>query len=127
MTRILFDTDVIIDYLRGDKQAIHYFESCDVDFYISVITIAELYSGVKGDQEREELDYFLLIFTVFPVTTEIAVEGGILRQRWHDSHGMGLADALIASTANVHEMNLVSLNEKYFGMLDFLIVPYRKV
>ena len=126
MTRVLFDTDVIIDYLRGNKQAIHYFESCDFDFYISAITIAELYSGVKGDQEREDLDFFLSLFTVLPVTAEIAVEGGILRQTWHVCHGMGLADALIASTAKVHEMNLASLNEKHFGMLDFLIVPYRK-
>lgn len=76
MTRILFDTDVIINYLRGDQQAIHYFESYDGDLCISAITIAELYSGVKGDQEREELDYFTSIFTVIPVTTEIAIKTG---------------------------------------------------
>lgn len=126
MTRILFDTDVIIDYLRGDKQAINYLESFDSDFYVSAVTIAELYSGVKGDQEREELDYFTSLFTVLPVTSEIAVIGGLLRQTWHASHGMGLADALIAATANFHKMNLASLNEKHFGMLETLLVPYRK-
>lgn len=127
MTRALFDTDVIIDYLRGDKQAIDYFESFDGDFYISAITIAELYSGVKGVQEREELDYFTSLFSVLPLTSEIAIVGGLLRKKWHASGGMGLADALIAATANVHKMSLISLNEKHFGMLENLLVPYRKV
>lgn len=126
MTRALFDTDVIIDYLKGNKQAIDYFDTFEGDYYISAVTLAELYSGIKGAQEREELDYFTSLFTVFALTKELAIEGGLLRQKWHASHGMGLADALIAATANVHEMSLVSLNEKHFGMLEYLLVPYRK-
>jgi len=126
MARTLFDTDVIIDFLRGHRKAVGFFESYDGNFYVSAITIAELYSGVKEEQEREELDYFLSLFTVIPVSGDIAAKGGILRQKWHGSHGMGLADALIAATARSHKMTLFSLNEKHFGMLDFFRVPYRK-
>jgi predicted nucleic acid-binding protein len=126
MARILFDTDVIIDYLRGNRKAVDFFETFDGEFNVSAITIAELYSGVKGEQEREELNYFLSLFTVIPVTGDIAAEGGLLRQKWHGSHGMGLADALIAATASSHKMKLISLNEKHFGMLGFLSIPYRK-
>ncbi|MDZ7755784.1 type II toxin-antitoxin system VapC family toxin [Rhodohalobacter sp.] len=126
MDRYLFDTDVIIDYLRGNETAIHFFDSFEGDFHISVISIAELYSGVKGEQELKDMDYFISIFSVNSVTKEIAVEAGKLRQNWHKSHGMGLADALIAATAGVEQMKLFSLNEKHFRMLKYLEVPYQK-
>ncbi len=126
MSRFLFDTDVIIDYLRGYREAVNFFQSFDDDFNVSAITIAELYSGVKDEEEKKELEYFVSLFNVIPVSVEIAVEGGYLRQAWYESHGMGLADALIAATAGLNKMHLVSLNEKHFGMLGFLSVPYRK-
>jgi len=126
MNRFLFDTDVIIDYLRGNKLAIEYFESIDGEFHLSAITIAELYTGLIGEEERTQLEYFLSLFNIIPISKEIATEGGLLRQQWHKSHGTGLADALIAATASSHKMTLISLNEKHFGMLEFLTVPYRK-
>lgn len=126
MERSLFDTDIIIDYLRGDKKAVQFFDSFEGEFCVSAITIAELYSGVKGDEEEKDLNYFLSLFGVYPVNNEIAIAGGRLRNKWYESHGMGLADALIAATAGIHGMKLISLNKKYFGMLDNLEVPYKK-
>lgn len=93
MNRFLFDTDVIIDYLRGNKPAI---------------------------------EYFLSLFDIIPVSKEIATEGGQMRQKWHKSHGTGLADALIAATATTNSLTLISLNKEHFGMLEALHVPYRK-
>ena len=58
MESYLFDTDVMIDYLRGNEAGINFFNSFEGIFQISAISIAELYSGVKGEQERKELDYF---------------------------------------------------------------------
>lgn len=126
MSQYLFDTDVIIDYLRGDKRAIHFLKTFSDEFHTSAITIAELHAGVKEGEETENLNYFLSLFTIHPVTNKIAEKGGSLRRRWHKSHGMGLADALIAATAEVNNMKLISLNEKHFGMLDNLEVPYKK-
>jgi len=126
MDRFLFDTDLIIDYLRGNETAINFFDSFEGDFHISAISIAELYSGVKESQERRDLDYFISLFEVHPITKVIAIDAGALRQNWYKSHGMGLADALIAATADFNQMKLLSLNEKHFGMLNFLQVPYRK-
>lgn len=126
MNRFLFDTDVIIDYLRGNKQAIEYFKTIDGEFHLSAITIAELYTGVKGEEERNKLEYFLSLFNIIPVSKEIATEGGQLRQKWHKSHGTGLADALIAATATSNSLTLISLNKKHFGMMETLHVPYKK-
>lgn len=93
---------------------------------MSAITIAELYSGLKGRKEKSDLEYFLSLFDVIPVSKDIATEAGLLRRKWHRSHDMGLADALIAATAASNNMTLYSLNEKHYGMLDILEVPYRK-
>ncbi|MUG93054.1 hypothetical protein F7734_11635 [Scytonema sp. UIC 10036] len=42
--RLLIHTDVLIDYLRGQPQAIQYLESLTESLLVSSITIAELYS-----------------------------------------------------------------------------------
>lgn len=122
MDQYLFDTEVIIDYLRGNREAVNFFRSLEGDFHVSAITIAELWSGVKGEEEKAKLGYFLSLFDVLPISREIAIEGGMLRNRWHQSHGMGLADALIAATAISKGLTLISLNEKHYGMMEVLKV-----
>lgn len=45
--RLLIDTDVLIDYLRNRHEAVAYLETAAEPLLISVVTIAELYAGVK--------------------------------------------------------------------------------
>ncbi len=127
MTRyqgLLLDTDILIDYLRNRPEAVTYLDSLDEDLEISVITAAELYAGVREGAERAKLDTFLLAFVVIPLDSAIAVRGGLLRRDYGKSHGMGLADALIAATALVRQVQLVSLNRKHFPMLPDIRTPY---
>lgn len=74
--RLLIDTDVLIDYLRGRPEAVAYLESLSEDLLISAITIAELYAGVRDGKERSQLDIFISAFEVAPTTREVAVKGG---------------------------------------------------
>ncbi len=126
MPQYLFDTDVIIDYLRGIDQAVKLFETFDSEFTTSAVTVAELYTGIKGDAEQHDLAYFLSLFTILPLTEEVAKEAGSMRRTYFKSHGMGLADAMIAATAQAHELTLVSLNARHFSMLDNMFIPYKK-
>ena len=123
--RLVLDTDVLVDYLRGHKKAIAYLEGVKGPILTSAITVAELYAGVRDGEERAVLDRFLLAFDIAPVDDEIAKKGGIYRRNYGTSHGIGLADALIAATAELKQAKLVTLNEKHFPMLD-VYVPYRK-
>jgi len=75
--KVLIDTDVIIDYLRGNDAAIFYLESANSRLAVSVITVAELFSGVREGKERETLDVFLSAFELTPLTEDIAVKGGL--------------------------------------------------
>ncbi|HEY0783196.1 MAG TPA: type II toxin-antitoxin system VapC family toxin [Thermoanaerobaculia bacterium] len=123
---LLFDTDVLIDYLRGEKAAVQLLEDRLEPLLISAITVAELFAGVREGKERASLDRFLLAFQVVPLDVDIAHQGGLYRRDYGKSHGCGLADALIGATAMQRNARLVSLNRRHFPMLSDVWVPYRK-
>jgi predicted nucleic acid-binding protein len=58
--RLLLDTDVLIEYLRGRPKAIEYLEGLTSDLCISAVSVAELFAGIKGDAEERSLEQFLL-------------------------------------------------------------------
>ncbi len=123
---LLIDTDVIVDYLRGQADAVSYMEGLNDPLLISAVTVAELYFGVREGDERTALDKFISAFGLVPVDEAIAVKGGLYRRDYRKSHGVGLADALIAATAEVRGATLVTLNKKHFPMLASITVPYTK-
>lgn len=122
---LLLDTDVLVDYLRGLQKATHYLDERTEPLFISTITVAELYAGVREGKEQSALDRFMLAFEVVPVDAEIAKKGGLYRRKYGPSHGTGLADALIAATTEIKQARLVTLNERHFPMLE-VHVPYQK-
>jgi predicted nucleic acid-binding protein len=125
--RLLIDTDVLIDYLRGQVEAVSYLESLTEALLVSAVTVAELYAGVREGAERVALDEFIRAFEIVPVDEDVAIKGGLYRRDYGRSHSTGLADALIAATADLRQAELVSLNKKHFPMLASVIVPYQKV
>ena len=125
--RLLLDTDVLIDYLRDRPEAISYVENLTGELMISAATVAELYAGVREGTERTKLETFLKVFHAVPIDDEIARQGGLYRRDYKKSHSTGLNDALIAATAELLQVPLVTLNKKHFPMLANVIVPYQKV
>jgi predicted nucleic acid-binding protein len=123
---MLVDTDVIIDYLRGQVDALAFLENLTEPLLISVITVAELYAGVREGPEREALDTLISVFERVDVDPEIAVASGLFRREFGKTHNVGLADALIAATAQSRHATLVTLNRKHFSMLADINVPYQK-
>ncbi len=107
---LLIDTDVLIDYLREQGDAVRYLESMQDKPLISVITVTELYAGVREGKERKRLDKFISAFEVVLVDLNISVKGGLFRRDYGKSHNTGIADALIAATAETQKASLVTLN-----------------
>ena len=123
--RLLFDTTILVDHLRGNKDARSFIKSTQDAKCISVITRAELFAGVFDADEQAKVEALLSMFRVFDITPRIAEQGGYFKRDFQPSHGTGLADALIAATADIHAAQLVTLNVKHFPMLDDVLVPYR--
>ena len=126
LTRYLIDTDVLIEYLRGSDQAAEFLEELEGDLLISAITVAELFSGARGSDELDALDQFIQAFEVVPVDEPLARAGGQLRQEYRASHGVGLADALIASSAMDREAELVTFNRGHYPMVEDVTVPHER-
>jgi len=124
---LVVDTDVLIDYLRDQPQAVAFLESTEQPLATSVITVAELYAGVRDGEERQRLDGFVAAFDVLTLDSpQPAQRAGLWRRQYGPSHGTGLADALIAACAEAAGATLVTLNRRHFPMLAEVLVPYAK-
>lgn len=93
-----------------------------------MITVAELQVGVSECKERATLHGLLDSFRILSLDAEIARCGGLWRRDFGRSHGVGLNDALIAATAETHQLPLATLNLKHYPMLDGeqVFAPYLK-
>jgi predicted nucleic acid-binding protein len=123
---VFVDTDVLVDYLRGVRQAVEAVTSHQARIALSAVVVAELYAGVKGEKEQAQLDAFVSLFRVAPVTAAIARRGGLHRRNYRQSHGVGLPDALLAATAESEHAELLTLNVRHFPMLKGLAPAYVK-
>jgi predicted nucleic acid-binding protein len=124
--RLLLDTDVLIDFLRGQPQAVQLLEDTDCEFHVSAVSVAELYVGVRDGREREVLDQLMGLLRTIEISTEIAQQAGLWRREYGKSHGTGILDALIAACADALQIPLATLNVKHFPMLPRVSAPYRK-
>jgi len=123
---ILLDTDVLVDFFRGYSKAVAFINANSARIILSSIVIAELYAGVKGDAEQTTIENFVSLFPVIPVGVEIAKAGGLYKRDYGKSHGVGLADAILAATAEAENAELRTLNIKHYPMIKGLTPAYNK-
>src|SRR5512147_2987589 len=117
---LLVDTDVLVDLLRGNQKAVALIQEHSANLMLSSIVAAELYAGVRNNDELEKLDNLISIFKVIPVSIELARAGGLYKRDYQKSHGVGLSDAIIAATADVENADLKTLNTKHYPMIKNL-------
>ncbi len=79
----------------------------------------------REGEESRRLAQFLGALEIIPLDGEIVRQGGLYRRDYGPSHGVGLADALIAAAAARHQARLVTLNARHFPMVE-VEVAYNK-
>ena len=104
MADLLVDTDVFIDHLRLGRG----FATARDRVSYSTIIRAELFAGRNTDEETVNL--LLAPFRELAVDREVAQLGGRLRRET----GLQLPDALIAATARIHRLALLTRNRRDF-------------
>lgn len=103
-SEVLLDTDVLVDHLRGARMVPDTLE----DPWYSTITRAELYAGSRTDEATVEA--LLSRMRERVVDRRTAELGGRIRRVF----GLSLADALIAATALLNDLDLVSRKRRHF-------------
>lgn len=118
--RGLFDTNILIDYLKGVKEAKKELDRFSSKF-ISIITWMEVLVGVKDPKATPAVKDFLKEFTLITLDDSIAEIAVKLRQE----HRIKLPDAIIWASAEQTESILVTRNTKDFPKsLSIIHVPY---
>jgi predicted nucleic acid-binding protein len=127
MKTALFDTNVLIDYLKGKPEATSLIEQCLIEGQVlicSLITKVELLSGARPGEEQILRD-FLDAFDKIGLDDQIAEGAGRYMSMYRKSHGINTADAIIAASALVRGAVLYTLNDKHFPMDDIKVIkPY---
>jgi predicted nucleic acid-binding protein len=121
----LLDTCVMIDYLRSRREAIEFMRRQETRPAVSAITAAELFAGVRTSAEEHGVETLCRRLLIYHVDLNVARLGGNYWRQYRQSHGVQIADALIAATARMQDARLVTRNVRHFPMLDDVVVPYR--
>lgn len=107
--KALFDTNILIDYLKGIDAA-----QAELARYrqplISIVTWMEMLAGVRTAEEGDVVEMFLRDFRIVEVTRGIAREATDLRR----TSPLRLPDALIWASARHESALLVTRNTTDF-------------
>ena len=130
----LLDTDICSAHLKGDRGVSARFLQYTGRLHLSALTASELYTWarrrnappVRLDAVRE----LLMAVHFIDVNHEIAEQAGTLRAAMFDlGKPMSNTDLVVAATALVHHLTLVSHNVRHFQnvpdlpIADWLLQP----
>jgi len=116
--KLLIDTDIFIDYLKGMSPAKAVFRSRDIDIYCSILTKKELLSkpGLK-DSERKKIISILRDLKTISIDPDISLKYSDLLAKYHDNR-LQPPDAIIAATAWSKKLPLLTRNRRHFSYIE---------
>lgn len=123
--KYLLDSDVLINYLRRDLNAYRLMKMIEegrMMGHFSVIVETELYSGIRDAKEREAVEDVLALMKRITIHKRIAILAGEYRSKYFRSHSLETPDALIAASAKLNGLTLVTENKRHFEMIEGLKV-----
>jgi predicted nucleic acid-binding protein len=123
----LLDTSVLVDLWRRHPAALSWAETQrELVIGIHVVVGMELVEGVRDNQELAYLDRLLAGYEVVYLTQSDCAWAREQHRRLRLSHGVGLLDVFIASSAVRLDIPLYTLNLKHFQPLPEVkaIRPY---
>lgn len=123
----LVDTDICIDVTRGYAPTALRLDTVEqtTTLAVSDITVMELLVGCADKRQQNTTEKFLSRFDFVSVDAAVSARAVELLRRYRLSHGLLLADALIAATALVHAIPLLTKNTRDFRFINSLALePY---
>lgn len=120
---MIFDTDVLIWFLRGDSAAARLIES-QSDRAASIVSAMELLQGARSRGEIKTIHQFIQEsgIRLVPVNESISHVALSLIEAHALGEGLRVADALIAATAREAALPLATGNARHFKAITGLEV-----
>lgn len=120
--RLLVDSDIIIDYLKGIKPAKEIFRSAEITLYCSVLSKKELLSkpGLH-DSERKKIVRLMHGLKVLKIDEDILAKYSLLVKHYGENPDC-FADYMIAATAWAKGLPLLTRNISHFKKIKEIIL-----
>ena len=106
----LLDSNILIYYLDGQKDVIPFVERTKSSIFISVISVTELLAKPSLTKKQQTLiNNFLSQFNILDFDITIARQAAAIKRKY----GLTFPDAVLAATAKVFKLNLVSKDRAF--------------
>ena len=118
--KIVIDTSILIDYLRGGKAWEEFLSSAneDIELYLPTVVIFELFSGqsTREPKKEEEILNFLNQFQKIELNEDIAKRAGEI---YRDTKvEIQVPDYIVAASALEVNGAVLTLNTKHFRNIN---------
>ncbi len=120
MEKIVLDTNILIEILKGDSSTVGKVEALEEELCISSITAMELFYGARNKAEVKKLEQFMLYFTLIYPDETLSRKAMALVKCYAKSHALDIPDSIIAATALTLGSKLFTYNRKDFRYIDGL-------
>ena len=120
MPEILLDSDVIIAWLHGHDPFADLIPTLLTKGEVltwTPVSVAEIFAGVRKGEEQQ-IENLFLVLEPLSLSAEIGRTAGQYMKSYSRSHGVELADALVAATAHFNGLPLWTLNKRHYPMRD---------
>lgn len=121
MEIVFIDTNIIIEYLKGNQEIADKLNSFD-EVFINEIIVMELYQGARNKRELNYIKKAISNFRILKTTDEIITLAKDILEKYTLSHNTKIMDAIIASAVLVYNLKLYTPNVKDFKYLEIDLV-----
>lgn len=139
----LLDTNVISAMspaaMAENRDLIFWIEQTSFPLFLAAVTASEIEQGIsraerigavsKARKLRQWWDAIMLSYAerILPLDLSVAIVAGQMMDRFR-GHSPGYVDVAIAATARVHELTVLTRNERHFVPLDVPVQnPFRQL
>jgi predicted nucleic acid-binding protein len=116
---VVVDTDILIDAGRGVNEAVICLQRLESQsaLAVSAVTQMELLVGCRNKSEMQQVEQFLKRFIPLKLSERVSDIGLELLKQYRLSHGLLIADSLIAATAIAFDVEFITKNQRDYRFI----------
>jgi len=125
MTKVMLDTDIIINLLKKDNECVQKFlalNNTGTKFYYNPVIIAEIYAGIYKKEIEDVSNFFDKLINI-DIDKSTGIQAGIYVNQYRKAYNkISLEDYLIASCATINSLYLWTNNKKHYPMNEIQFI-----